>query len=91
MTELNDLIALGNGQAIVCTEIKREGMPLYAIILVHKDDTAEVLRTFMDKRIALTALHRDLNSLQREINRKAIANLKKQAEKSSDNDEWEVI
>ena len=59
MTKLNDITITTRG-ALVCKEIKREGMPIYAVILIHHDDTAEILRTALDERIALTMLHQEI-------------------------------
>ena len=58
MPKLNDLISFHNF-SLVCTEIKREGMPIFAIIRINEDDSCVILRTFMDLRFALTALDQE--------------------------------
>lgn len=59
MTKLNDITSTSRG-LLVCQEITREGMPLYAVILIHADNTAEILRTALDERIALTMLNEEI-------------------------------
>ena len=59
MARENQLQVIGSGSALVVHEIKRLGMPLWAVILVTGDE-AVILRTSLSKEIALTFLDQEM-------------------------------
>lgn len=59
MARENQLQVLSNGSSLVVSEIKRLGMPLWAIIRITGDE-AVILRTSLSKEIALTFLDQEI-------------------------------
>lgn len=71
MTDLNDMIAFTD-YILVATEIKREGMIIYAVVKVYNDNTTKILRTALDKRFIITMLQEEVYKATQEGKREAL-------------------